>query len=56
MQNVVYEVLKRGKGDLVETGGAMYAIAPWIEGTPARGVHHDALAPPFTFPYRTAPT
>ncbi|MBK9408716.1 MAG: sulfotransferase domain-containing protein [Gemmatimonadetes bacterium] len=32
MQNVVYEVLKRGKGDLVETGGAMYAISPWIEG------------------------
>lgn len=32
MQNVVYEVLKRGKGDLVETGAAMYAIAPWIEG------------------------
>ena len=28
MQNVVYEVLKRGKGDLVETGGAMYAISP----------------------------
>jgi hypothetical protein len=32
MQNVVYEVLMRGQGNLVETGGAMYAISPWIEG------------------------
>ena len=32
MQNVVYEVLHRGNGDLVATGKAMYAIAPWIEG------------------------
>jgi hypothetical protein len=32
MQHVVYEVLNRGNGDLVATGKAMYAIAPWIEG------------------------
>ncbi|MGQ0647565.1 MAG: sulfotransferase domain-containing protein [Gemmatimonadaceae bacterium] len=32
MQHVVYEVLHRGHGDLVETGRAMYAISPWIEG------------------------
>jgi hypothetical protein len=32
MQHVVYEVLLRGKGNLVETGTAMYAIAPWLEG------------------------
>jgi hypothetical protein len=32
MQNVVYEILNRGNGDLVESGGAMYAISPWIEG------------------------
>jgi len=32
MQHVVYEVLMRGKGNLVETGTAMYAISPWIEG------------------------
>ena len=32
MQNVVYEILHRGKGNLVETGGAMYAISPWLEG------------------------
>ncbi|HEU4566088.1 MAG TPA: sulfotransferase domain-containing protein, partial [Gemmatimonadaceae bacterium] len=32
MQHVVYEVLNRGNGSLVETGTAMYAVAPWIEG------------------------
>jgi hypothetical protein len=32
MQHVVYEVLNRGHGNLVETGTAMYAISPWIEG------------------------
>lgn len=32
MQHVVYEVLRRGQGDLVATGTAMYAISPWIEG------------------------
>ena len=32
MQNVVYEILHRGKGTLVETGTAMYAVSPWLEG------------------------
>ena len=32
MQHVVYEVLHRGNGNLVETGAAMYAVAPWLEG------------------------
>jgi Sulfotransferase domain len=32
MQNVVYEVLMRGAGDLVATGKAMYATSPWLEG------------------------
>lgn len=32
MQHVVYEVLNRGRGNLVETGTALYAVAPWIEG------------------------
>ena len=32
MQHVVYEVLMRGQGNLVETGTAMYALSPWIEG------------------------
>lgn len=32
MQHIVFQVLYRGKGDLVETGREMYAVAPWIEG------------------------
>jgi len=32
MEHVVYEVLHRGAGNLVETGTALYAIAPWLEG------------------------
>jgi hypothetical protein len=32
MQHVVYEVLRRGGGDLVQSGKAIYAISPWIEG------------------------
>ena len=32
MQNLVYEVVHRGAGDLVDKGGAMYAVSPWIEG------------------------
>ncbi len=32
MQHVVYEVLQRGAGNLVESGTAMYALSPWLEG------------------------
>ncbi len=32
MEHVVYEVLHRGNGNLVATGTALYAIAPWLEG------------------------
>lgn len=32
MQHIVYEVLLRGNGNLVETGTAIYALSPWIEG------------------------
>ncbi len=32
MQHVVYEVLNRGRGNLVDSGTALYAVAPWIEG------------------------
>lgn len=32
MQQVVYEILHRGRGDLVESGGTMYAVSPWLEG------------------------
>ncbi|MEP7326561.1 MAG: sulfotransferase domain-containing protein [Gemmatimonadota bacterium] len=31
MQHVVYQVLLRGRGDLVESGTALYAVSPWIE-------------------------
>lgn len=32
MQHLVYEVLNRGRGSLVESGTAMYAVSPWVEG------------------------
>jgi hypothetical protein len=32
MQHVVFQIVHRGQGNLVETGAAMYAISPWIEG------------------------
>lgn len=32
MQHVVYEVLHRGRGNLVESGTAMYSVSPWLEG------------------------
>ncbi len=32
MQQIVYELLNRGKGDLVESGKTMYAVSPWLEG------------------------
>lgn len=31
MQHVVYEILHRGKGTIVESGGTLYAVSPWIE-------------------------
>jgi hypothetical protein len=32
MQHLVFQILHRGKGDLVETGRALYAVSSWIEG------------------------
>lgn len=32
MQHLVYEVLSRGRGDLVASGRTLYAISPWLEG------------------------
>lgn len=32
MQQIVYEVLHRGAGKLVESGATMYAVSPWLEG------------------------
>lgn len=31
MQHLVYEMLHRGRGDLVEAGSALGAVSPWIE-------------------------
>jgi hypothetical protein len=43
MQHVVYEVLNRGHGNLVETGTAMYAVSPWIEGRKSVPLEHARL-------------
>jgi hypothetical protein len=32
MQQVVYEILRRGEGDLVATGATLYSVCPWLEG------------------------
>jgi aryl sulfotransferase len=32
MQHLTYEVLHRGNGSLVESGTALYAVSPWLEG------------------------
>jgi hypothetical protein len=31
MQHLVYEVLRRGDGDLVDSGTTLYAVSPWLE-------------------------
>ncbi|MBE0592471.1 MAG: sulfotransferase domain-containing protein [Gemmatimonadales bacterium] len=31
MQHLVYQILMRGRGDLVESGRTLYAISPWLE-------------------------
>lgn len=31
MQHLVYQLLERGEGDLVERGTALYAVSPWLE-------------------------
>ena len=38
MQHVVYQVVHRGRGDLVETGTALYAVSPWLESTKSVGI------------------
>lgn len=32
MEHVVYQVVHRGAGDLVESGRTLYGVAPWLEG------------------------
>jgi hypothetical protein len=39
MQHLVFQILHRGNGDLVETGRTLYAVSPWLEGR--KGVPMD---------------
>lgn len=43
MQHVVYQILHRGDGDLVESGTALYAVSPWIEGRTSASVDEAPL-------------
>ncbi len=43
MQHVVYETLMRGAGELVETGTALYAVSPWLEGVKSVSVEDAPL-------------
>jgi hypothetical protein len=43
MQHVVYEVLQRGRGNLVESGTALYAVSPWLEGLRSVSVEQAPL-------------
>ncbi|CAN5896863.1 hypothetical protein BH23GEM9_BH23GEM9_31610 [soil metagenome] len=43
MQHVVYEVLMRGRGELVEAGTTLYSVAPWLESLKGVPVHEAPL-------------
>ena len=43
MQHLVYEILSRGEGDLVETGTALYAVSPWLEAAKSVSVDEAPL-------------
>lgn len=43
MQNLVYEILMRGRGDLVATGRTMYSVSPWLEAQKSVGVEEAPL-------------
>ena len=43
MQHVVYEILHRGGGNLVETGTALYAVSPWLEGRKSVSIEQAPL-------------
>jgi hypothetical protein len=43
MENIVYEVLHRGSGTLEDTGTALYAVAPWLEGRKSIPLEESAL-------------
>jgi hypothetical protein len=43
MQHLVYQIVTRGRGDLVETGRALYAISPWIESVKSVSMEESPL-------------
>ena len=43
MQHLVYQVLNRGRGGLVESGTALYAVSPWLESKKGVGVGEAPL-------------
>jgi len=43
MQHVVFQVLHRGDGDLVETGRTLYGVSPWLEARKSVGVEDAPL-------------
>ena len=43
MQQVVHEILHRGRGTMVETGATMYATSPWLEGRKSVPVENAPL-------------
>ena len=43
MQHVVYEVLLRGHGDIVDSGRTMYALSPWLEALKSVPVEQASL-------------
>lgn len=43
MQHLIFQILHRGNGDLVETGRTLYAVSPWLEGRKSVPVDHAPL-------------
>jgi hypothetical protein len=43
MQHLVYEILLRGRGDLVETGRSLNALSPWLESVKSVSVTETPL-------------
>jgi hypothetical protein len=46
MQHLVYQVLHRGEGRLVEDGKTMYAVSPWLEGRKSVSLDDAPLVSP----------
>jgi hypothetical protein len=63
MQHVVYQVVLRGRGDIVETGRTLYALSPWLEAVksvpvdeaPAHGAERPTRIIKTHFPAKVCP-